>query len=134
MADNKKLDYIQERIDVVVDTCNKTAIDVALQKSALDSHTKQDEDMYAELRRMNDILQSNTESLKEHMSNNVLLKDMLKSMNKRLDPIELDFIQKNAVKSWALAKLKFIAKLGTAIIAVAGAWVYVKPLIEHLLK
>lgn len=39
MADNKKLDYIQERIDVVVDTCNKTATDVALQKAALDSHT-----------------------------------------------------------------------------------------------
>jgi chromosome segregation ATPase len=134
MPDSKKLDYIQERIDSVSDTVCKIDKEVALQKAALETHTKQDEDMYAELRRMNDILQSNTESLKEHMENNALLKDMLKSLNKRLDPIELEFIQKNAVKSWMMTKLKFCAKLGTAIAAVAGAWVYIKPLIEHLFK
>ena len=133
MADNSKLDYIQERIDVVVDTCNKTAVDIALQKAALDSHTKQDEEMYAELKRMNDILQSNTESLKEHMSNNILLKDMVKTINKRLDPIELEFIEKNAVKAWVVVRVKFIAKLGTAAAAVAGAWVYIKPMVENLL-
>jgi hypothetical protein len=133
MPDSKKLDYIQERVDIVADTVSRIDKEVALQKSALDVHTKQDEEMYAELKRMNDILQSNTESLKEHMSNNVLLKDMVSTINKRLDPIELEFIQKNAVKSWVIIKVKFIAKLGTAVAAVAGAWVYVKPMIEHLL-
>jgi glycyl-tRNA synthetase beta subunit len=133
MPDSKKLDYIQERIDVVVDTCNKTATEIALQKAALDSHTKQDEDMYAELKRMNNILQSNTESLKDHMANNILLKDMVQTLNKRLDPIELQFIERNAVKSWVVAKVIFIAKLSTAVAAVAGAWVYIKPMVENLL-
>jgi hypothetical protein len=68
------------------------------------------------------------------MSNNVMLKDMVHSLNKRLDPIELEFIEKNAVKSWVVIRVKFIAKLGTAGAAIIGAWVYVKPMIEHLLQ
>jgi len=134
MPDSKKLDYIQERVDVVADTIAKIDKDVAVQKVALESHTKQDEDMYAELKRMNDILQANTESLKAHMNNNVLLKNMVETINRRLDPIELEFIEKNAVKAWVVVRVKFIAKLGTAVAAVAGAWVYVKPMIEHLLQ
>ena len=134
MPDSKKLDYIQERVDAVVDVCSKIGTDVALQKAALESHTKQDEDMYAELRRMNDILQSNTESLKEHMSNNALLKDMVKSIDKRLDPIEIDFIEKKAVRKYAIDKIKLAGKIATAGGAIAASWVYIKPFIEHLLN
>jgi hypothetical protein len=138
MPDSKKIEYIQKRIDSVADTVANIDKEVALHKVALEAHTKHDEELdeelHVELRRMNDIMQSNTDSLKEHMSNNILLKDMVSSINKRLDPIELEFIQKNAVKSWMMTHLKILAKFSTAIAALAGAWVYVKPFIEHLFK
>ena len=138
MPDSKKIEYIQKRIDSVADTVANIDKEVALHKVALEAHTKHDEELdeelHVELRRMNDIMQSNTDSLKEHMSNNILLKDMVSSINKRLDPIELEFIQKNAVRSWVVTKSKFIAKVGAAIVATGGAWIYVKPFIMHLFK
>lgn len=66
-----------KKIEQIAETVCKIDKDVALQKAALEAHTAQDEKMYEELRRMNDILQSNTESLKLHMQNNQLLKDMI---------------------------------------------------------
>ena len=134
MSDNKKLDYIQERLDSVAETVANVDKEVALQKAAFESHTKQDEQMYDELKRMNDILQQNTDSLKEHMGNNHLLKEMVVTLNKRLEPIEIEFIQKAAVRDYILKKAKFIGKVATAIAAVAGLWVYCKPLLFHLFK
>ena len=82
MSDSKKIDYIQEKVDSMADTVKNIDKEVALHKAAFDAHTKQDETMYGELKRMNDILQSNTESLKEHISNNHLLRDMISKMDK----------------------------------------------------
>ena len=134
MSDSKKLDYIQGKVDSVAETMANMDKDLALQKCALESHTQQDEKMYEELKRMNDILQQNTESLREHMHRSDLLEDLLVKIDQRLSPIEIEFIQNAAVKAWIMHKVKIIAKIGTAVAAVAGAWVYVKPWLEHLLK
>lgn len=134
MSENNKLDYIQERIDSVSEAVAKIDKDTAIQRCALESHTKQDEQMYDELKRMNDILQQNTDSLKLHMQNNILLKDMLNNMNKRLEPIEVEYIQRAAVRNWVVSRVKFIGKVAGAAVAMAGLWVYVKPLLEHLFK
>jgi len=134
MSDTKKIDYIQDKVDSVAETVASIDKDMALQKAALEAHTKQDEKMYEEFRRMNDILQENTASLKEHMQQTKILKDMVVKMDQRLSPMEVEYIQKTAVKDWVVVRVKFIAKLGTAAAAVAGAWMYLKPLLEHLFK
>lgn len=133
MSDNKKIDYIQERVDSVAEALAKIDKDTALQRAALESHTKQDEQMYDELKRMNNILQQNTDSLREHMENNILLKDMLHNMNKRLEPIEIEYIEKAAVRAYVLKKAKFIGKIATAVAAIASLWMFAKPLLIHLL-
>lgn len=134
MSDSKKIDYIQEKVDSMAAAVASIDKDIALQKCALESHTQQDEKMYEELRRMNDILQLNTENLKEHMQNNMLLKDMIAKMDDRLSPIEVEHIQKTAVNKWVKVRVLYITNIGLAIAAVAGAWVYIKPWLEHLLK
>ena len=63
----QKLGYIQDKVDEVSSTVHKIDKDLAIHKSTFDDHLKQDERMYEEFKRMNDILQQNTESLKEHM-------------------------------------------------------------------
>jgi hypothetical protein len=118
------------KIEQIAEIVRKIDKDVALQKAALESHTEQDEKMYEELRRMNDILQANTQSLKEHMQNNVLLKDMLGTLNRRLEPIELKYIQKEAVNKWLLAQAKLIGKLGTAAGAIYAGFMW----LQHILK
>lgn len=123
MSDSKKIEQI-------ADTVAKIDKDLAIHKAAYDVHTKQDEQMYVELKRMNDILQMNTESLKEHMQNNVLLKDMVTTLNKRLEPIELKYIQQEAVKAWILTQAKLVAKLGAAGGVLYGAFIW----LQHLLK
>ena len=134
MADNKKLDYIQEKIDSIVDSISKVSTEVALNRAVIEERRAQDDRMYEEFIRLNNILQQNTESLKEHMHRSDLLEDLVTKIDTRLSPIEVDFIEKAAVKHWITARAKFIGKLGGAIVAVGGAWFYIKPLIEHFLS
>jgi tetrahydrodipicolinate N-succinyltransferase len=123
MSDTKKIDQINEVL-IKIDKDN------ALQKVAFEAHTQQDEKMYEELKRMNAVLDDNTGSLKEHIQNNVLLKDMLKTLNRRLDPIELKYIQQEAVRAWIMAQARLIAKLGAASAVLYGGFMW----LQHLIK
>lgn len=132
MADKK--DYLQEKLDTIAGAMSNIDKDVALQKAALLAHTEQDEKLCAELTRMNNILQDNTESLKEHVRRTNLLESVVKNIDDRLNPIEIEHIQKAAVHSWAMNKLKLLGKIGTAVGAVAAAWMYIAPWLTRLLQ
>lgn len=128
-SDSKKIDYIQEKVDSLNSTCSNIDKEVALQKQAFDDHLRQDERMYDEFKRMNDILQQNTDSLKEHMAQTSLLKEVVMKMDARLQPIEIEYIQKTAVKDWLMSKTKLIAKVGGAVSVVGSIiWTVVKVL------
>ena len=133
-ADSKKIDYIQDKLDDVASTCVKIDKEVALQKAAFDDHLEQDERMYQEFRRMNDILQQNTDSLREHMHRSDLLESLVEKMDSRFSPIEIEFQRKAAVREWLTVKLKFIAKLGAAVTAVGAIWIYAGPLLKALIQ
>lgn len=124
----------EKKIDQIVEAVAKIDKEVALQKAALETHTRQDESMYEELRRMNNILQQNTDSLKEHMQNNMLLKEMIVKMDDRLSPIEQERLEKLAVRSWATDKLKLILKIAAAVGFLAGAWQWLWPSLSHLIR
>lgn len=132
MADKK--DYLQEKLDTIAGAMSNIDKDVALQKAALLAHTEQDEKLCAELTRMNNILQDNTESLKEHVRRTNLLESVVKNIDDRLNPIEIEHIQKAAVHNWAMNKLKLLGKIGTAVGAVAAAWMYIAPWLTRLLQ
>src|SRR5579884_1445300 len=133
MSDSRKIDQIQSKVDQVAETLNKIDKDVALQQAALEAHTKQDEKMYEEFKRMNDVLQENTESLKVHIQNNMLLKDMIQKMDDRLSPIELEHIQKTAVREGVIRTSKLNAKVGAAAGVNTAGLMLVKPILQHWL-
>jgi thiaminase len=89
---------IDNKIDDVSDSIHKVDKELALHKAAFEQHIKQDELMYEEFKRMNDILQQNTESLKEHMHRTELLEDIVKKMDARLSPVEIRHIEEEAIK------------------------------------
>jgi DNA repair exonuclease SbcCD ATPase subunit len=127
------LNKIDEKIDNVSDSIHKIDKEVALQKAAFDEHIKQDEKMYEEFKRMNDILQQNTDSLKEHMHRTDLLETMITRMDQRLSPIELERIEDEAVKKYRNSKLKKYGKVLGAIATAIGILAAVKPLLLKLL-
>ena len=125
------LNKIDSKLDEVSDAVYKIDKEVALQKAAFDEHIKQDEKMYEEFKRMNDILSANTESLKEHMQRTAIaeqrqhiLEDLVKSIDSRLSPFEQNKLEEEAVRKYRNEKLKKIGKIlgiiATLIAIVAG--------------
>lgn len=128
-----KVTYIQEKIEEVSDMVYKIDKEVALQKAAFDDHLDQDEKMYEEFKRMNDILQVNTESLKEHMHRTEvaekqleILSDLVYKIDNRLSPIEKEKLQEDAVKHYRNQKIVEIAKILGLITAVIGVITAIK--------
>lgn len=127
------LEKMDEKLDNVVDSIYKVDKEVALQKAAFDEHIKQDEKMYDELKRMNNILQQNTDSLKEHMHRTDLLEQMLSKMDQRLSPLELQRVEEEAIKKYRNDKLIKYGKVLGVIATAIGILVAMKPLLLKLL-
>lgn len=128
---DEKMNYIQEKIEEISSTAYKIDKEVALQKAAFDEHIKQDEKMYEEFKRMNDILQINTESLREHMHRTEvaeqqlsILESLAKNIDSRLMPIEKERVEKEAVSKYRNELLMKVAKIvgaiGTIVAIIAG--------------
>lgn len=125
--------YIKDKVEDISDTVHKIDKDLAVHKSTFDEHLRQDEKMYEEFRRMNDILQQNTESLKEHMHRTelaekqlVILEELAKNIDARLSPIEKDRIEKEAILKYRNDKLFKIAKILGIIATIIGIIVSIK--------
>lgn len=124
-----KLDYIQDKLDSVENCVSKIDKEVALQKAAFDDHLKQDERMYEEFKRMNDILQQNTESLKEHMYRTELLETIVQKMDTRLSPLEKENIEQQAVAKYRKDFMVRVAKITGILVGVISAIAALWPLI-----
>lgn len=125
---------IDNKIDDVSDSIHKVDKELALHKATFEQHIKQDELMYEEFKRMNDILQQNTESLKEHMHRTELLEDIVKKMDSRLSPVEIRHIEEEAVKRHRHDMMMKTAKIVGALTALGGLLVALKPFILLLLS
>lgn len=120
-SDNDKFNYIQEKLDEVSNCVNNIDKEVALQKAAFDEHIKQDEKMYEEFKRMNDILQQNTDSLKEHMHRTNLLEDIVQKIDTRLSPLEKQNIETQAIKAYRQELIIKLAKVIAILVSIVGA-------------
>ena len=122
---------VDNKVDEVVVAIYKVDKEVALQKAAFDEHIRQDEKMYEEFKRMNNILQQNTESLKEHMqrtsvaeNRQQILEDLVRAIDSRLSPFEQSKLEEEAVRKYRNEKLKKIGKIlgiiATLVAIIAG--------------
>lgn len=136
MAKNidEMLSKIDEKLDEVSDAIHKVDKEVALHKASFDDHIRQDEKMYEEFKRMNDILQQNTESLKEHMHRTELLEDIVSKMDARLTPLEVERIEKEAIEKYTKEKLVKYGKVLGVIATALGVLAALKPFLLKLLS
>lgn len=133
MSIDNKLTHLLSKVEEAVDAIHKIDKDQALQKAAFDDHSKQDEKMWDELKRMNDILADNVESLREHMAQTRLLKDTVLKIDERLAPIERERIEKEAIEKYRNEKLKKYGKYLGAIATGIGILAALKPIMLRML-
>lgn len=131
MGKDPSQDYILNEIrsleESIKDASNKVnGLDktIAEYKVSFDHHVAIDEHMYAELKRMNDILAQNTESLRTHIKRTDLLEQAVMKMDVKLTSLEIKDIEKEAVKKWIKDTAKLTAKIcaaGAALVTAAMA-------------
>ena len=88
--------------------------------------------MYDELKRMNDILQQNTDSLKEHIHRTNILEDLAQKMDQRLSPVEKALIGSEAIKKHKHEQLVRWGKIVAVVVGVISLLAGLKPLIIKL--
>lgn len=133
-----KVDHIQNKVEEVSTTVHKIDKDLALQKAAFDDHLDQDKRIFEEFKRMNDILQQNTDSLREHMRRTDILEDMAKKFDARFAPIELAHIEQKIINKYTTARKKkirdrlvFITKIVGGTSAAIAIYLALKTFIGH---
>jgi chromosome segregation ATPase len=128
---DQRIEHIHDKLDEVASCVHKIDRDLAVHKSTFDDHLKQDERMYEEFKRMNDILQQNTESLKEHMHRTALLEELVQKMDIRISPLEKQQIEEIAVKQYRNDQMIKVAKI---VGALTGAMALLGAIKEFILK
>ncbi len=130
---DEMLNKIDTKLDDVSDSIHRVDKELALQKVAFEDHTKQDERMYEEFKRMNNILQDNTDSLREHMHRTDLLEQLVRKMDSRLAPIEVARLKAATINEYRNAKLLKIGKWLAIISTIIGIIVAAQPFLIKLL-
>lgn len=107
------LDKVDRKCDDIKDDVGELTRRFETHETAFEQHLEQDKKMYEELHRMNDILQANTDSLKEHMVRTANVENTQSVQNEalikidgRLQVIEEKEMKKEAVKEYLASKTK----------------------------
>lgn len=130
---DKSLVDLQDKMDEIGNQLHKMDKDSALQAQAFIEHLRQHERMYEEFKRTNEILKSNTESLKEHIHRTELLEDLVSKVDARLQPIETSRIEQEAIRKHKHEQLVRWGKIIAVIVGIAGLLAGLKPLLIKLL-
>lgn len=126
------LNDMDKKLDEMSDAIHSIDREVIRQRTSFEEHTKQDEknavNLYEELKRMNDVLQVNTDSLKEHMYRTELLEKLVNKMDARLEPLEQDKIEQEAIKKYTHHRVMKFAKVAAGLAAAISIIMAFKPI------
>lgn len=135
MAKDDREDFILSELKDLSKKTGGIEIAVVQQQMTFESHMKQSEEKYNELQRsserQNEILHNNTESLKEHMRQTLLLKETMIKMDARLCPIEIERIKKQAISEWRKNTLIVGAKIFTLLAGSGGLVMVIREILTH---
>ena len=128
------LSKIVDKLDDLQKATHSIDKEVALQKaSSLERHM----DIKAiqeDQKTHNKILEENTKSLQEHMARTDLLEKAVHNMYQRLQPIEKERIEKEAIAQHRKEFMIKTAKIAGALTAIIGLLVAAKPWLLALLS
>lgn len=111
MPKDEQTEFIVGELKDLGERASKIEIAVALSKQAVDQHASQTNRLCEELKRMNDILQENTNSLKDHMAQTAMLKDQVIKMDARISPIEAERLKQTTISDWRWGVIVMTSKI-----------------------
>lgn len=113
-----KIDTLAKKLDNVTEKVSDIGTKLEVHIAKFDVHLDDEEAHRQAILRNTEVLQSNTDSLKEHMLRTDLLETYVKKIDERLTPVELTAQRKQAVVDWWKGSIVFVAKLGAAVTAI----------------
>lgn len=131
MADDKKLDYITDKLDFVADKIYEIDTNLQVHIARFESVAQDSAEDRRNIKRNTEVLQENTVSLQDHMKRTDILEAYVKGVESRFTPVEMDAMRRKAVNEWAKSRVFFLAKLGGAITGLGAAAGLVKFLIGY---
>lgn len=115
-----KIDNLAEKLDSVTEKVSDIGTKLEVHLAKFEAHVDGERDRWQALDRNTEILQQNTESLKEHMQRTDLLETYVKKIDERFTPVEVAAQRKQAVHDWWKNSIIFVAKVGAAVTAVTA--------------
>lgn len=113
----RSIESSMKEINNQVNTLDKT---LTAYKTSFEHHIQVDEDMYTELKRMNDILAQNTESLKVHIRRTELLENITIKLGNRLTELEIKDIESKAINKWISDRSVLVGKIIAGLLALGS--------------
>lgn len=113
----RSIESSMKEINNQVNTLDKT---LTAYKTSFEHHIQVDEDMYTELKRMNDILAQNTESLKVHIRRTELLENITIKLGNRLTELEIKDIESKAINKWISDRSVLVGKIIAGLVALGS--------------
>lgn len=125
---------IVDKLDELQKSTHSIDKEVALQKAAALERSYDIKAIQESQAINNAILQENTNSLNEHMARTELLEKAVNSLDRRLTPIEIDKIEKEAIAKHRKEVMVRWAKIIGSLATLGGIIAAAKPLILLLLS
>ena len=133
MADDKKIDYVLDRLENVSEKVDEIGTSLAHHAAKFDSHVERTAEERQQIQRNTDILHNNTLSLQAHMKRTDILESYVKRIDERFTPVEIESARAEAVSNYVKGKVPFLAKLGGALTTLGGLGAGLKLLLQHFL-
>ena len=128
---NDKIDNLATKLDNVTEKISDIGTRLEVHIAKFDAHVDSEEAIQQAIVRNTEVLQGNTESLKEHMQRTDLLETYVKKIDERFTPVELTAQRKQAVMDWWKNGVIFVAKLGGAATAITVIFKALSMLLKH---
>lgn len=132
-SDDKKLSYIQERVDAISDKVSEIDSTLSVHVSKFDAQLDIVQELRNDIKATNRVLSKNTDSLDTHIYRTNLLEEYMKKIDARFHPMEIEHLRQVAVQEWLSAKLKLLAKIGAAVGALGSLGLAIKFLAHFFL-
>lgn len=132
MAEEKKLDYITNKLDYVAEKVADIDIKLQVHIAKFDAAVEDNVEDRRKIEHNTDILSENTSSLAEHIKRTEMLENYIKVLEGRFTPVEVESARKKAVEEWVKEKLVLMAKIGGAVTGVGALAAAIKFLISYL--
>lgn len=109
---------VKEAVDNLTDKVHEIDKGLVEHRVLIKNQTEANIAHHEELKRIGDVLQENTNQLREHIRRTDILEDEYRRLNNKITPVEEELKNKKTIKEFFTKNIALIGKISAAIAAV----------------